>query len=155
MVSINRDEARAIEWDCAKLLTKFYMYLDEKRYEELGALFSERGVWVRRGQELVGPKNIIAAMSERKGWLTAHLVSNIGIDVIDSDNVETSQYVTLYRHEGWRKHDGPGPMTRPQAILHHRDALVRVDASWKFRRKTSRPIMSSGAGADRSATKKQ
>ncbi len=136
----------AIEWRCVQTLQEFYLYLDEKRYHELAQLFAEDGVWVRMKKELVGPAAILEAMTERESWKTAHVVSNIMIDVVDDCNVETSQYVTLYRHEGQRGEKGPVPMTPPRAILHHRDKMVRIGAAWKFQRKTSQPIMSSRAG---------
>lgn len=138
---MDRETERAIEWDCAQLLTRFYMLLDEKRYDELANLFAEDGSWVRLGEELIGPQNIVAAMAEREDWLTAHLVNNIRIDVIDADNVETTQYITLYRQEGMAVADGPAPVVLPLGILRHRDKLVRVDDVWKFKRKTSRAIM--------------
>jgi hypothetical protein len=124
----------------------FYRCLDERRYEELAQLFVEDGVWVRMKKELVGPAAILAAMTEREGWKTAHVVSNIMVDVMDDSSAETSQYVTLYRHEGQRGEKGPAPMSPPRAILHHRDKMVRIGTEWKFQRKTSRPIMSSHAG---------
>lgn len=142
---MDRSEERAIEWDCTRLITSFYMLLDEKRYDELAGLFAADGAWVRLGEELVGPDAIVAAMEEREDWLTAHLVSNIRIDIIDADNVETTQYVTLYRQEGQAGADGPAPVVPPLGVLRHRDTLVRDGAGWKFKRKTSRAIMTDRA----------
>lgn len=139
---MDRTLVPAIVSDCTQTLIKFYWCLDEKRYDELAGLFTANGVWVRRKQELVGPAAIVAAMSEREGWRTAHVVSNISIQVVDEQTAETSQYVTLYRHEGSPEEKGPAPLSAPRAILHHRDKLVRVGGEWKFARKTSRPVMS-------------
>jgi hypothetical protein len=138
---VDSSERRAIEWDCTQLLIRFYSLLDEKRYEELADLFAEDGVWVRLGTELVGGAAILAAMTERDDWVTAHLVSNILIDIIDADTVETTQYVTLYRHEGRGEAEGPAPIEPPLGILRHRDRLAREAGVWKFKRKTSRAIM--------------
>ncbi len=138
---MDRNDQRAIEWDCTQLIIRFYCLLDEKRYEELAGLFASDGVWVRLGTELVGGPAILAAMAERDDWLTAHLVSNIRIDIIDADNVESTQYVTLYRHEGRDEAEGPAPVVPPLGVLRHRDRLARDDGIWKFKRKTSRAIM--------------
>jgi hypothetical protein len=138
---LDRNDERAIESDCTRLITAFYGLLDEKRYRELADLFTRDGVWVRLGQELVGGDAIVAAMAGRDDWLTAHLVTNIRIDVIDADNVETTQYITLYRHQGRGEDDGPAPVVPPLGILRHRDSLVRDGGVWKFTRKTSRAIM--------------
>jgi hypothetical protein len=138
---MDRGMERAIEWDCTRLVTSFYGLLDDKRYRELADLFTDDGVWVRLGEELVGGDAIVAAMAARDDWLTAHLVTNISIHIVDADNMETTQYITLYRHEGRSKDDGPAPVVPPLGILRHRDRLVREAGGWKFARKTSRAIM--------------
>ena len=138
---MDRESERAIEWDCTRLVISFYNLLDEKRYAELADLFAPDGAWVRLGRALVGPNAIVEAMRERENWLTAHVVTNIRIEVIDADHAETTQYITLYRHEGWNEKDGPAPMILPLAVLRHRDKLVRQGSEWKFQRKTSKAIM--------------
>ena len=108
-------------------------------------LFAHDGVWVRLGEELIGAQAILAAMAERADWLTVHVVSNIAIDIIDSDNVESTQYVTLYRHEGREEAAGPAPIVPPLGVLRHRDRLIRLDGLWKLKRKSSRAIMTNEA----------
>lgn len=137
---MDRDKARAIEWDCTQLLVKFYNLLDQKRYQEMAALFTADGVWVRLGKELVGPSGILDAMNEREDWLTAHLVSNIEINVIDDNRAETMQYVVQYRAENYDPASGPAPVVPPMGVLRHRDRVVRDDGVWKFKRKTSRAV---------------
>lgn len=132
---------REIEWDCTQLILKFYGFLDEKRYEELVELFAGDGAWVRLNTELAGKQQIREAMNERDDWLTAHLVTNVRIDIVDADHANTTQYITLYRHEGWNADAGPAPVVLPLGILRHRDQLVREAGVWKFKRKTSRAIM--------------
>jgi hypothetical protein len=132
---------REIEWDCNQLILNFYGFLDEKRYEELVELFAEDGAWVRLNTELKGKQKIREAMNERDDWLTAHLVTNVRIDIVDADHANTTQYITLYRHEGWDTGAGPAPVVLPLGILRHRDQLVREAGVWKFQRKTSRAIM--------------
>lgn len=139
--SLDRGEARAIEWDCNQLLISFYNLLDQKDYGALADLFAEDGAWVRLGQELKGRHAIMEAMREREDWLTTHIVSNIQIKIVDPDTAETSQYVTLYRIEGHQPSKGPAAVAPPMGILHHRDTLVRRDGQWKFKRKTSRAVM--------------
>lgn len=138
---MERDQERAIEWDCTQLLYEFYACLDEKRYDDLGNLFVEDGAWVRLGKELVGPAAIKAAMAERDDWLTAHLVTNARILVRDADHADTIQYITLYRQEGVDPSAGPSPVVPPLGILRHKDQLVRSGGKWKFKRKTSRAMM--------------
>lgn len=138
---MERSMARAIEWDCAQHILKFYRCLDEKRYEDLVELFAEDGAWVRLNTELAGKDKIREAMRERDDWLTAHVVTNVCVDIIDENHANTTQYITLYRHEGWDESKGPAPVVLPLGVLRHRDQLVRIDGQWKFKRKTSRAIM--------------
>ena len=138
---MDRKTVREIEWDCAQVLHRFYGFLDAKRYKDLADLFVEDGVWVRLGEELKGPAGILAAMGEREDWLTAHILTNVEVTVIDANTAETSQYVTLYRIEGYDAKSGPAEVVLPMGILRHRDQLVRVGETWKFKRKTSRAVM--------------
>lgn len=138
---MNRDDERGIEWDCTKLIYQFYRCLDEHLYDELASLFTETGAWVRLGKELVGPKMILAGISERKNWATAHLVTNVQIAVIDETYAESRQYITLYRHEDWDPLRGPAPVVLPLGILLHRDKLSKEEGAWKFQRKTSKAVM--------------
>jgi uncharacterized protein (TIGR02246 family) len=141
---MDRDQARAIEWDCAQVVQKFYHCLDHKKYDEMADLFAEDGTWVRLGKPLQGRENIRKAMRERESWLTAHLVSNLHVTVIDADHAETMQYITLYRHEGVDTGGGKvaaQPVVLPLAVLRHRDRLVRERGTWKIHNKSSQQIM--------------
>ena len=142
---MEREVARAIEWDCAQLVTAFYGALDEQRYEDLAGLFASDGVWNRLGKDLVGGAAIMKAMQTRTDWLTAHLVTNIRVSVVDADHAETTQYITLYRHEGWKPEMGPAPVVLPIGILKHWDKHVRIGGVWRIAHKRSRAMM-----ADRS-----
>jgi hypothetical protein len=65
---------REIEWDCTQPVTAFYGLLDDKRYDALVELFTQDGVWVRLGQDLVGKDRIRAAMAGRDTWITLHVL---------------------------------------------------------------------------------
>ena len=97
---MDRATERAIEWDCTQLIHDFYLCLDEKRYADLLDLFAADGAWVRLGTELKGRTQIAEAMSERDHWVTAHVVSNVRVRVVDETSAHSTQYITLYRHEG-------------------------------------------------------
>lgn len=127
--------------DCEQLIYRFYWCLDDQLYDDLAGLFTETGVWVRLGKELVGPQQIRAAMTERNNWITAHVVTNLQITLKSKTEALSSQYITLYRHEDWNADDGPAPVVLPLGILRHRDHLMCVDGIWKFQRKTSQAVM--------------
>lgn len=138
---MQRDVARAIEWDCTQLVYSFYGALDEQRYEDLANLFVDGGVWNRLGKDLVGRDAILAAMKSRKDWLTAHLVTNVRVNVVDETHAETIQYITLYRHEGWAPEKGPAPVVLPLGVLKHWDKHQCIGGVWRIAHKRSRAIM--------------
>lgn len=129
------------ELACRHLVHTFYRRLDNKDYDELAALFLPDGVWNRLGTDLVGPREIREAMQERSDWITAHVVTNLMVDLISTDTAETSQYITLYRSEGNADDTVPAPMEAPLGILWHRDTLQRTATGWRFRLKTSRALL--------------
>jgi hypothetical protein len=136
---VDKALVRVIEWDCAQLVLRFYGLLDAKRYDELVALFSKDGVWVRMRKPL-SRSEIMATQSERENWVTAHVVTNLQVHVIDEDHAETQQYITLYRQENWADSSGVPPVSPPRAILRHHDRLVRENGAWKIAHKRSVPI---------------
>ena len=138
---MDRDLVRNIEWDCVRLVNEFYCALDEKRYEDLANLFAPEGIWNRLGIDLKGPPQILASMDTRSDWLTAHLVSNTRVRVLSQDHAETTQYITLYRHEGWVPEHGPAAVVLPLGVLKHWDTHVRIDGDWKIAKKVSQAIM--------------
>jgi hypothetical protein len=145
VTKIDRNVEREIELDCARLLHRFYGFLDEKRYSEMVNLFLPEGAWVRLGEELLGPEAILEAMDGRNDWLTVHVVTNIRVTVVNINEAHTVQYVTLYRHEGYDAAEGPALVVPPIGVLRHADHLVRSQGEWKFLRKTSRALMTDRA----------
>lgn len=138
---MDRNAMRAIEWDCTRLVTEFYGALDEKRYEDMANLFAPDGIWNRLGVDLKGPAQILAAMTSRADWLTAHLVTNVRVKILSDTRAETTQYITLYRHEGWSPEKGPAEVVLPLGVLKHNDEHVLVHGEWKIAKKVSRAIM--------------
>jgi hypothetical protein len=140
-MQMDRDEIRKIEWDCSKLVNEFYCALDEKRYEDMANLFAPEGIWNRLGVDLKGPQQILSSMEMRSDWLTAHLVTNTRVRVLLSNHAETTQYITLYRHEGWAPEHGPASVVLPLGVLKHWDSHVKVGSEWKIAKKVSQAIM--------------
>ena len=137
---MEREKERGIEWDCAQVVTRFYNSLDAGRYDELVDLFAEDGTWKRQGEVLEGRDAIMAAMQDREeGMVIRHCVTNLDIRVLDEDNAESAEYVTIYRHISEEKLDGPAPLEGPGVIFLYREKLVRTDNGWKNRRQGRTP----------------
>ena len=135
---MTREEERAIEWDCQQAVTRFYHYLDNRRYEDLANLFTPDGVWHRQGKKLEGRAAIMAALEMRPASLIIrHAVSNVVVDISDENTAEANAYITISAHNTKGEPlDGPAPYTGPGAMIIYTDHLVRADDGWKVILKT-------------------
>ncbi len=133
MSAVTREAERAIEWDCAQVLTRFFNYFDQWRYENMADLFAADGVWHRQGQALVGPAAILTALAQRSTTQRVrHVVTNLQIDVIDGDTAASLLYVTAYRHDTGTKQTKPPQIRAPYLLLVVPGRLRRTEAGWKI-----------------------
>ena len=63
--SLSPDDVRTIEWDCTRVLIRFFNYFDQWRYQNMADLFVPDGVWHRQGKALQGRAEILAALTAR------------------------------------------------------------------------------------------
>jgi hypothetical protein len=128
-----REAERAIEWDCAQVLTRFFNYFDAWRYDDMADLFAPDGVWHRQGKALAGRAQILAALAERsKTQRVRHVVTNLQIDVIDADTAASLLYVTAYRHDSGAKEAQPPRIRAPYLLLVVPGRLQRTEVGWKI-----------------------
>ena len=130
-----REAERAIEWDCAQVLTRFFNDFDQWRYADMADLFAEDGVWLRQGQALAGRAAILAALAQRSTTQRVrHVVTNLQIDVIDADTAASLLYVTAYRHDSGAMEAQPPRIRAPYLLLVVPGRLRRTKAGWKIAR---------------------
>lgn len=130
---MQREEERAIEWDCAQVLTRFFNDFDQWRYADMADLFAIDGVWHRQGQALAGRAAILAALAERSTTQRVrHVVTNLQIDVLDRDTAASLLYVTAYRHDSGAKETQPPRIRAPYLLLVVPGGLRRTEAGWKI-----------------------
>ena len=130
---MTREAERAIEWDCAQVLTRFFNYFDQWRYEDMADLFAPDGVWHRQGRALQGRAAILAALAERSTTQRVrHVVTNLQIDVVDADTAASLLYVTAYRHDTGAKQTEPPRIRAPYLLLVVPGRLRRTQAGWRI-----------------------
>lgn len=79
-------------------LHAFFSHLDERRYEELAAMFLPEGRWLRQGQWLEGRDAILAAMRARPATTRVrHIISNVVAIPRSTGEAEVQAYMTAYR----------------------------------------------------------
>lgn len=136
-MSLPRDAARAIEWDCAQILTRFFNLFDQWRYEEMAELFAPEGVWHRLGKALQGRAAIMSALNARSRTQTVrHVVSNVQVDVTDAASAEFLLYITAYIHDTGSRPLEPPKIRSPYLLLVVPGALVKIGEDWKIARMT-------------------
>lgn len=120
---MTRDEARAIEHDCARLIADYANRNDAGEWEAVAALFAEDGRLARPSAPddwIVGRPAILAAFRARPARRTRHLCTNIVIDVIDADHARGHSAVALFLGDSVVK---PGSFD---------DRFVRTPDGWRF-----------------------
>jgi hypothetical protein len=130
---MTREDARAIEWDCAQILTRFFNEFDAWRYQEMVRLFAPDGVWHRQGRELKGADAILAALTERSTTQTVrHVVTNIEVTVRDEQTAESLLYVTAYQHDSGEQPTSVPVIRSPSLLLAVPGKLVRTEDGWRI-----------------------
>lgn len=118
----------AIEWQCAQLVQRYCVLVDEYRHEELVALWASDGLW----ETWKGPLNGHAAMrayldAKSTDDTTIHMAHNIVIDVVDQDNATGVATFTYY---GTSRDDPKA--TIPRVVGRYFDRFVRTTEGWRF-----------------------
>ena len=100
---MTRDEERAIEWDCQKVLRQFYHLADQREYEEATNLLSPDVEWNVLGVELNGRDEILKGLlgGVARGTI-AHVITNTVVDVIDETHAVSNSYNSDYCVPGTR-----------------------------------------------------
>lgn len=122
-MGLTDDERRAIEWDCARLVSLYARLNDEGRWGEVAALYAEDGVMTRPTapeSPVAGRAAIRAAFEARPPRTTRHVCSNIVVDVIDADHATGSSVMLLFTAYG------------PPLVGNFNDRFVRTAEGWRF-----------------------
>ena len=59
---MTRNEERAIEWDCQKVMRQYYHHVDHHEFEDAVKLFTEDVTWKVMGVELRGRDQLLEAL---------------------------------------------------------------------------------------------
>lgn len=130
----DRAVARATEWDCTRLLIRFFNAFDAFRYDEMAAMFAPDGVWHRQGKALHGRAAILAALDERSATQTVrHVVTNIDVTASAADDAQFLLYLTAYADDRGVAPDGEPPIiAAPFLLLTVPGSCVRIDGKWRI-----------------------
>jgi flagellar basal body rod protein FlgC len=121
MLTTTADTSDIVE--CQTLATASYSLMDQGRYEETVALFSQDAVWVRGGKPFRGHEAILAALRQRpETMVSRHLVTNVLVERVGTDAARaTACFIPL---RGERREDGSVAMPSIESV---------GDLSFRFR----------------------
>jgi hypothetical protein len=109
-----------------ELFSDYCFRMDDRRYAELGALFTADGTWIARYAQARGPAEIAALMAanipaepKRKHFIMNSLIELDG----DRASARTSYLVVL---------QAAGAGLVPSVAGTYEDVLVRTAAGWRF-----------------------
>ena len=123
----------ADEAECQAVLTRFYAYLDERKYTELAALMARGGEWHRQGKVLNSPAMIVAELQKRLPTRSiAHLITNMVVDFPAADRAALRAYQTVFAFDDGAMRSGPAPLGPPNSIARVHVDLVREDGAWRI-----------------------
>ena len=132
---MTRDEERAIEWDCQKVMRQYYHHVDHHEFDEAVKLFTEDVTWSVMGINLKGRDEILEALHGGLGDDTIrHVLTNVLVTVIDKNNAELWNYTTNYYSREGRREDMDRPLRfeGPHRLGDMFAKLRRVGDEWKI-----------------------
>lgn len=126
-----------VERACEQLSIEYARAVDFRDYARFVELFADDAL-LDLGMRLEGKDAIRASMLMRSDEIrTRHVLTNIHIEVHDSQHASGMSYLTLYRHVGIQStKPGPVPCILPTAVGHYEDSFIRTDAGWLFQSRT-------------------
>ena len=117
--------------DIERLIYRFFLFLDERRYADLSGLMAPDGVWHRQGKVLRGPGDVMDALKLRPGGATTrHLITNVVVDVTDSARAEATFYLAVFFHGADVPPKLPVPIELPRHISIFNAKLARGASGW-------------------------
>ncbi len=117
--------------ECQRLAIASYSLMDQGRYEETVALFSEDAVWVRGGKPFQGRGSILAALNQRPATMVSrHLVTNVLVELTGADEAKaTACFVPL---RGTLREDGSVQMPAIESVGDLAFTFRREREGWKI-----------------------
>jgi len=132
---MDRKQVRAIEWECQKVLRRYYAHVDAYEYQKAVKMFTPDVDWSVIGVKLDGRQEILDGL---EGGLGAgsirHMITNTCTDVIDDDHATARSYVTLYSSHNIRfdQNDGVIGFEGANLLGELVDDFVRTEEGWRI-----------------------
>lgn len=117
-------DRRAIEWDCARLISLYAQLNDAARWEEVAALYARDGLMTRPtapDAPIVGRDAILAAFQARPPRVTCHICTNIVVTVESAQRARGSSVMLLFT-----------AADAPPLVGGFQDIFILTEEGWRF-----------------------
>lgn len=120
---------------CEAVVLAFFHALDTRRHEAAAALMAPDGTWLRQGQLLTGPREVLAALEARAPQrTTCHVITNLRLLEHSGSQARVGYFLTAYDSDPQVQGGAP----RLVAIRDCQDRLVASGHDWLLAEKRSR-----------------
>lgn len=120
---------------CEAVVLAFFHALDTRRHQAAAALMAPDGTWLRQGQLLTGPREVLAALEARPPQrTTCHVITNLRLLEYDGSRAVVGYFLTAYDSD--LQVQGGAP--RLVAIRDCQDRLAVHGQDWLLAEKRSR-----------------
>jgi len=118
---------------CTDLFVSYARHVDFGDYDKFVDLFTDDAV-LDLGFRLQGKEQIRKSMSERDPELRSrHVMTNIAIDVIDTQTASGIAYLTLYRHIGPETLSPTAiNLQGPAGVGHYSNTFTKTTEGWRI-----------------------
>jgi len=140
---MDETEKMLIEWECQKLMRRYYKHVDHYEYDEAILLFTPDVDWLGLGVKLDGRDEILKGLHGGLGAGTIrHMLTNVVVTVIDGNHAKATAYNTLYSSPDIRydQHDGPIDFRTATQIVEQADEFTRTDEGWRISKRRGEAV---------------
>ncbi|QKI73157.1 SnoaL-like domain-containing protein [Achromobacter xylosoxidans] len=131
----NRMQTEHAKAACEAVVLAFFHALDTRRHEAAAALIAPDGTWLRQGQLLTGPREVLAALEARPPQrTTCHVITNLRLLEYDGSRAMVGYFLTAYDSDAQVQAGAP----RLVAIRDCQDRLAVHGQDWLLAEKRSR-----------------
>ena len=137
---MDRNEARAIEWDCAQSTARFYNHVDAGRFREAAEMFLPDGTWHRMEGAATGPDQVVEELEARDpNRVSMHLINNLTVRVIDVITAEVTANITACHAKPAAK--GPATDAAVGGVMRTIEVWKKSAGGWKMADKKTQPLL--------------
>jgi hypothetical protein len=125
------------EQEILHLINRLFLFLDERHYADLAALFAPDGCWHRQGHALRGRDAIVKALSARSATMRiCHVITNGMVEPAGEDRAEAQCVMTAYRYDNGAVVNAPPEIAGPAVMARVRARLLHLPEGWRIERMT-------------------